>query len=327
MTMSTATPVSKWTDLNRAVAEICVRVPVAAGPSGLARELASVAPELAFREVLARGGWYRLGGVIDAAGNRVSDDLVKWAEAELAKRDDDLQALVDDYAEIGFKATRLTGKTHYLIAATGPQAADFLQIEIEELQEIVGHTLFDGEVPGSIEEVIDPISDEAGRASAQSVGAPFFALRRITDVAEFLARMAAQKPEPQPVHRFFDAWQACSAGHATQLGNHWILAVREHLDRYRQPILQATPVAAVNGVPPQFAGAFGVQGLALQKALQSFDRQAGYPMAWFFHMLTTKSVPHAVANAVIEDVQAGFHYLPDRDTQVVRDWLHRPYGF
>ena len=30
-------------------------------------------------------------------------------------------------------------------------------------------------------------------------------------------------------------------------------------------------------------------------------------MVWFFHMLTTKAVPHAVATAVIEeDVQAGF---------------------
>jgi hypothetical protein len=44
-------------------------------------------------------------------------------------------------------------------------------------------------------------------------------------------------------------------------------------------------------------------------------------------MITTKSVPHAVATVVIEDVQGGFSYLPDRDVQVVRDWLHRPYSF
>ena len=34
-----------------------------------------------------------------------------------------------------------------------------------------------------------------------------------------------------------------------------------------------------------------------------------------------------IATVVIEDAQGGFSYLPDRDVQVVRDWLHRPYVF
>jgi hypothetical protein len=44
-------------------------------------------------------------------------------------------------------------------------------------------------------------------------------------------------------------------------------------------------------------------------------------------MITTRSVPHALSAAVMEDTQAGFHYLPDRDADVVKDWLYRPYGF
>ena len=39
------------------------------------------------------------------------------------------------------------------------------------------------------------------------------------------------------------------------------------------------------------------------------------------------TAPHALANAVIDDVQAGFRYLPDRDAEVVKDWLFQPYGF
>ena len=318
---------TKWHDLDRAVAEMCVRVPVSAGAAGLAHELARIVPQMGFREVLARGGWYRLGGVVDAAGTHVADDLAQWAEAELAAHGEDIHALVEDYADSGLHATRLTGRTHYLVAATGPAAADFVQIEIEELQEVVGHALFAGDAPGSLEELVDPPRGEAGKAPALPLGLPFYALRRITDVARFLDRMAAQKPEPQTVHRFFAAWQSCSAGSATQFSNHWVVAVHEYLDRFRQPILQATPVAALNGLPPKFESVFGAQGLALQRALQNFDRQAGYPMAWFFHMLTTKTVPHALANAVIEDVQGGFGYLPERDVKVVKDWLHRPYGF
>jgi len=314
-------------ELELAVGEMCAGVPVSAGASGLARELALIAPQLIFRDVLTRGGWYRLGGVVDDLGTPLSGDLAKWMEDELAAHDDDLHALVDAYAESGLKATRIIGRTHYLVATTGRLAADFVQIEIEELQEVIGHELFSGEVPGSLEELIDPPRTKLGKPAEFPLGAPFFSLRRITDVAEFLKRMAAQKPEPQTVNRFFEAWQSSSAGYATLFSNHWVVAVREYLDRYRQSILQATPVAAVNGLPPKFESAYGARGLALHEALQRFDRQAGYPMAWFFHMLTTKTVPHAVASAVIEDVQAGFNYLPERDVKVVRDWLHRPYGF
>jgi hypothetical protein len=316
----------RWNELAQSIAEMCVRVPVSAGPAAMARELAGVSPRHAFRQVLSRGGWYRLGGVVDAAGNPVAGDLERWAEAELSSHGDDFQALADAHADSGLRATRLSGKTHYWVAATGGGAANFVQLEIEELQETLCHALFDGDqVPGSIEELID--RREACAGAPSPVGIPFYTLRRVTDVADFLARMRAQKPEPQPVHRFIEAWEKSSAGHATQFSNHWVLAVREHLDRYRQPILQATPVAAVNGVPPHFEGAYGVRGLALHEALQRFDREAGYPMAWFFHMLTTKTVPHAVAAAVMDDMQTGFGYLPDRDVQVVRDWLHRPFGF
>jgi hypothetical protein len=324
--MNAVAPVARWNELAQAIAELCVRVPVAAGPAALARELAGVAPAHGFREILSRGGWYRLGGVVDAANNPVAGDLERWAETELASHGDDFQALAEAHADSGLKATRLNGKTHYWVAATGPGAADFVQLEIEELQETVCHALFEGEhLPASIEEMVD--RRDGCPSSPLPVGIPFYTLRRVTDVADFLARMRAQKPEPQPVHRFVEAWEQSSAGHATQFSNHWVLAVREHLDRYRQPILQATPVAAVNGAPPRFSGAYGVRGLSLHEALQRFDRQAGYPMAWFFHMLTTKTVPHAVATAVMDDMQTGFGYLPDRDLQVLRNWLHRPYGF
>jgi len=327
MSATIASSATKLGELEHAVAEMCVRVPVSAGAAGLAKELARLPPQLFFRDVLTRGGWYRLGGVVDEAGNHVADDLAQWAEFELAVRNDDIHTLVDDYADSRLRATRLIGKTHYLVATTGSLAVDFLQIEIEELQEVVSHELFAGDAPGSLEELVDPPRNEAGKAAALPLGAPFYALRRITDIADFLKRMAAQKPEPQTVHRFFDAWQSCSAGYATRFNNHWVLAVREHLDRYRQSILLATPVAAVSGLPPKFDGVYGARGLVLHEALQRFDHQVGYPMAWFFHMLTTKAVPHAVANAVIDDVQAGFSYLPERDVKVIKDWLHRPYGF
>jgi len=314
-------------DLDGAVTELCVRLPASIGSAGLARELSGLVPDLAFRDVLTRGGWYRLGGVIDPGGRHLTDDLAAWAENLLAQHGDDLQALCDAYSDSGLRATRLVGRTHYLVAPTGAGAADFIQIEIEELQEAVSHALFRGGEAGSLEEIFEPPSDGGDTSRGQPVSLPFYSLRRITHVAAFLQRMIEQKPEKQNVHRFCEAWQASSAGNATQFSNHWVLAVREYLDRYRQSILQATPVAALNGLPPKFVSTYGAKGLALNEALQRFDRQAGYPMAWFFHMLTTKTVPHAVALAVLDDVQGGFSYLPERDVKVLKDWLRWPYAF
>ena len=120
-------------DFDRVLTELCVRLPTSVGSAGLARELSAalspLAPELAFRDVLTRGGWFRLGGVIDAAGQHVAEDMTRWGEDELAKCGDDLYALYDRYAGQGFRATRLIGRTHYLVAATGAPAADFLQEE------------------------------------------------------------------------------------------------------------------------------------------------------------------------------------------------------
>jgi hypothetical protein len=51
--------------------------------------------------VLSRGGWYRLGGVVDTAHERLSDHLETWAEHELAAHDDDMATLCDAYADRG----------------------------------------------------------------------------------------------------------------------------------------------------------------------------------------------------------------------------------
>lgn len=320
---------STWQELSRQVAGLCSRIPATAGPAVLARELAVLAPELRFREVLSRGGWYRLGGVVDADNVHISDHIETWAERELAAHDEDMVALCDHYAGRGLRATRLTGRTRYLVATTGAGAADFVQIEIEELQEIVSHPLFAAAgTPSGIEELIDPRHlDATGGAAAEPIGAPLLVLRRLTPVAAFLARMRVQKPEAQPIHRFVEAWEASSAGTATQFSNHWVVAVREHLDRYRQSVLHAAPVAALNGAAPKFVATFGMQGLALHQAMAHYDKAAGFPMAWFFHMLTVRSAPYALANAVISDVLEGFHYLPARDIEVVKQWLYQPYAF
>lgn len=315
-----------WTEycksLAPAIVETCVRTPVSAGPLALTRALAAALPEWKFRHAFSRGGWYRLGGVVDAAGTRISDNLERWVERALEERDGDLAALIDDHVDKSLHATRLVGQTHYLVASVGDGHDDFLQLEIEGLQEMRAHRLFEDE-HASLEELIDPRGDAQ---PLQALGLPVYAFRRIQHIGAFLARMRAQKPEPAPIHRMLNDWARSSAGSTCAWANQWVIATREHLDRYQQPVLRAQPIATLTGDPPTFDATQGCNGLRLQQAMHDFDRAAGYPMAWYFHMLSSKAVPHWVAQTAVEDTLDGFAYLPQKDFEVVRDWLHLPYA-
>lgn len=304
-----------------AIVETCAQVPVSSGPGALVKALGQALPDWKFRHALGRGGWYRLGGVVDAGGRRLSDNIETWTEQALAAADGDFARLAEEFAGTPLYATRLVGQTHYLVASAGDEDDEFLQLEIEDLQEMRGHRLFANEL-ATLEELVDP---RGGGSAPQALGLPCYVFRRIQHVGAFLKRMLAQKPEPAAIHRMLADWSGSSAA-TSAFHNHWVIATREHLDRYQQPVFRAQPIATLAGEPPEFAAAPGTAELKLHAALNRFDRAAGYPMAWYFHMLTSKAVPHWVAQSVVEDALAGFAYLPQRDVDIVRGWLHRPYA-
>jgi len=307
-----------------AIAEAAAAAPVAAGSEALIKALAKSVPDWHFHHALCRGGWYRLGGVVTGDGRNLADNLETWAEAVLDEHDGDLHALADDLAGQELYATRFEGRTHYLVASEGDAAGDFLQLEIEMLQEVRSHRLFAGTTPpASLEDLIDP---RAGRVPPLPLAMPSYRFKRLLHVGAILKRMLAQRPDPAPIHRMLDDWDRSSAASASAFHNHWVVAVREHLDRYQQTLFSAQPIATRSGEPPEFTTPPDSSGVKLHGALSAYDREAGYPMAWFFSMLTGKSVPHWVAQTVVEDALAGFAYLPQRDIDVVRDWLHRPYA-
>ncbi|RIX42514.1 MAG: hypothetical protein D3M94_18450 [Rhodocyclales bacterium GT-UBC] len=308
--------------LSPAVVETCTKVPVSGGPGALVKALSDALPEWKFRHALSRGGWYRLGGILDGAGQRVTDNLEGWVETALDERDGDFAQLVEDFSDQSLFATRLVGQTHYLVASAGDGTDAFLQLEIEDLQEMRVHQLFAND-PSTLEELIDP---RGGADQPVPIGLPFYTFRRLQHIGAFLRRMLAQKPDPAPIHRMIEDWEKSSAGNASAYYNHWVIATREHLDRYHQSVFRAQPIATLAGAAPEFGATAGTTGLKLNEALTRFDRESGFPMAWYFHMLTSKAVPHWVAQSVVEDSLGGFAYLPQRDVDVVRSWLHRPYA-
>ena len=66
------------------------------------------------------------------------------------------------------------------------------------------------------------------------------------------------------------------------------------------------------------------RGKALAVLLNRFDAQAGYPFAWYFHMLKGLVSPH-VGEAVQRDLAQDYAYLPDRDAAVLKQWAASPY--
>lgn len=285
----------------------------------------NLVPSCPFRHALTRGGWYRPGGVIRPDGTRLADDLESWAEAELEDCDGDMGLFLERHGDDGLMATRQAGRTHYFVAPIGMEPAEFLQLEVEEVQEVLDRQLIDpAHPPADLPDLTEPLHPHL--LPAQAVGRPRYRFRRLTDVRQVLARQPATPGDLSPLGRFLAEWAESSAGAQGHFSDHWIVAVREHQDRYRNTVLNATPVSRHGRKLKSFHWQPEARGTAMADQLHAFDRSAGHAGAWYFHLVAGGITPHDVAYGIAEDLQSDFHYLPDGDQKVLEGWLVRPYS-
>jgi hypothetical protein len=300
------------------LAQICQELPAGADLETLLAAIQAALPELELRQVLTRSGWHRLGGVVDRDGQRIAHHLADWAEAESGG---DIDELLFKLADVQYFATRFNGRTHYLVAPTGPLARDFVQIEIEELQEVLDRTLTDPDwFPETLAEFVDPF--EFPRVQPDPIGAPRFVFRRLTPIADLMDSPDAGRT----LKRFLADWDRSSAAESEAFCHQWVLAIREYLDRDGEGRLSAKPVSALTGRIPTLPDGAVARGAKLANQIHGFDREAGYPFAWYFHMLTSRAVSHKLAEAVHSDLMGAYDYLPARDLKILRDWYREPYG-
>lgn len=293
--------------------------------ASLLEATARLLPGCGFHHALTRSGWYRPGGVILPDGTRLADDLEMWAEAELASCDGDMGALVERHADSGLMATRQAGRTHYFVSPVGPGPDEFLQLEVEEVQEVLDRRLINpAELPEDLPELMEPLRPDG--LPPQAVGGPRYQFRRLTDVRQVLARQPAPVGGQSPLGRFMGEWSAGAAGARGHFCDHWIVALREHLDRYRNTTLSASPVSRHARQLKPFPWQPAARGTGMAEQLHAFDRAAGYPAAWYFHLVAGGITPHAVAYGIAEDLAADFHYLPEADEKILMGWLAAPYS-
>jgi hypothetical protein len=232
--------------------------------------------------------------------------------------------LVERYAGSNLQVTRHSGRTHYFVAAYGPAPADFLQLEVEELQEVLDRKLFDANnLPEDIQELIDPFAPL--ELEAQAVAAPRYQFRRLIDMRQTAAKVSSDSRNAG-LPRLLAEWAHSSAASRGHFSDHWIVALREHQDRYRNPVLSASLVSRRARDLKPFQWNTELSGVEMCAQLQAFDRAAGYPSAWFAHLVASTITPPKIAYAVARDLEAGFSYLPETEAALVKSWVAAPYS-
>lgn len=316
------TPVPTNGDLARLVDVVRMASPKP-GHGPLIQALDAALPDQDVKLACTRTGWHRPGGLIDGDGNRIAESLARWIEDRAGEDPLDLYM---QYEGSTLLATRLCGATHYITAQTGAGPWDFIQIEVDELREIADRALFDADgPPDAIEDLLDP--DVVVHVDPTPLGPAFYQLRQAIDVTEAHARMEeASYAESLLALRFVNDWTASSAGERT-LSRFFVFKFSDYKDRFGDRRLQATPLSNhARALPPLPSGA--ERGVELSRFLVAFDRAVGCPMAWFFHMVSG-AVPdlQAIAHAVHEDVSGAYDYLPERDVEILAEWIAEPYTF
>jgi hypothetical protein len=304
-----------------ALASACMEAVPEVGNASLLQALQECLPDLTFKQVLTRSGWYRIGGIVDANGRNITDNLADWAEQESAG---DAIGLYNKYVDESLIATRLSGMTHYLVAQVGTRPQDFIQLEVEEVQEVMHRPLFETDVlPELIEEIIDPL--EYTQLEPEPISPPRYMFRRVIPVAAYLDDLIKLKVS-LPVVRFMADWERSSAGESAVFSEHWVLGLREFTDGYGEKQFRAKPITTYSGDVLDIGGSNPPRGAELATLIHEFDRRVGYPMAWYFFMLSHKQVSHQIAESIHDDLMGAYAYLPPRDIRVLQDWYDHGYG-
>jgi len=276
---------------------------------------------------LARTGseWYRLGGIVDTGGKRVATDLVEWTERTFIECGKDLQTLIDYTRAQKLIATRQTGNTLSFVIQTGCGAEDFIQLDIDKIHEMSDRLLVsESHPPEDLEEFIDPLTPEY--VDTFGIGAARYAYRRKTDVAVFMTEINKHHLQEHPVQRFMDDWNRSSAQQKAVLSDDWIVRPFRNTGRFGEQQINVEIINTQQKNLPQLDDINGKKGPALQNLLTRFDRQAGYPFAWFFYMAKSRLVSPHCGVAVFKDISDGFSYLPERDIAILKDWINTPYS-
>ncbi len=307
------------------LARICKSAAATDDDAALLDALRQRYPGVDFRLTRGDEEWYRIGGVVDAQGNRLAKDISEWADRAFLECGQNFKTLLRHCREHGLVATRHQGTTLYIAAPLGEKAEEFLQIEVDRIQEVRDRLLVgEDHQPEDLEELIDPLDPIA--VEQEPLGPVTYVYRRKTEVSVFMEELDTHQAIKHPVRRFMDDWNRSSASRSRPFCHEWNLKLHQHRGRFGENKMDVAAMAVHRGAAlPRMESNLGKKGTALQTALGQFDKHAGFPFAWFFYMAAKLYVPPLLGETVQKDLDGDFAYLPFRDTTVLREWVTDPY--
>lgn len=292
--------------------------------STLLAALGEAVPECTFHYVLTKGGWHCAGGVLTADGEHLSEELETWVNTELAKCDDDFGRFMERFGDAGLFATRHVGRSHYFVAAYGSAPEEFLQLEIEELQEVMDRRLIDPQHPPfDRTELVEPTNNT--RLEAHPVGSPRYHFVRMRDVRQVLEQQNKLAGGPSALARFMSDWTQSRAMESGHFCEHWLIAGLEHYQPDSSMPFSIAPVSVHARTLKPFHWDESKAGPDMGNQIRDFDRAAGYPGAWYFHFVASKFVPETLALALKRDLDNGYLYLADKDLDLLKKLVANPY--
>jgi len=293
--------------------------------SAVLAALGQVIPDVTFRHVLSIGGWYRTGGVIGSDGNNLGGEIEAWLDTALTECGDDFGQFVERYADAGLLVTRHTGRTHYFTAAYGPSAEEFLQLEVEELQEVLDRNLIDPtQPPDDRQELLEPIHPT--KVDAHPVGSSHYRYARLVDIRQVVVRQSAPVGGISPLARFMSEWSESRAAEHDHFCEHWVVKGLEKYDPTGTTPFTALPISVHSHALKPFHWDMTKTGAELSNQIQDFDRAAGYPSAWYFHVVASKLAPASLTTALKGDLDNGYDYLADKDLGLLNKLDANPYS-
>ena len=196
---------------------------------------------------------------------------------------------------------------------------------MEEIVEVVERNLIEpSHIPETAEEFLEP--ENIPLLQPARVIRQFYRFRRITDIQHFVNSMSEDSEDILPIQRWFHDWVQSSASEKSPFCDQWVMALREYTDGYGEPRMEAKPISTYVGNLTEIDPDNAMRGSNLANAIHAFDRQAGYPMAWYFYMLARKKVSPRIAEAIHNDLQGAYAYLAPRDITILGQWMADPYS-
>jgi hypothetical protein len=135
-----------------------------------------------------------------------------------------------------------------------------------------------------------------------------------------------------PAVRLFRDWLESSAGRGGyRFCDHWFVQHNDYSDKDGKRSMHLCPqwADADGGLDlPKIYPSHEASPYGVVESLSEFDRQAGYPFAWYFYMLHGNRVTSSAGVVVARAIRDGrFNPFPECDTKVLLRWDESKYGF